>query len=94
VPFGARGGVDVVPLQGASVVCYGGGGEGDDPIQKMRPKKNCFELLANLTLFSTLITQKLAFAIWGLCWSFFYQLTYRRLPKRGTNNKTFVTNRG
>ena len=23
------GGVDVVPLQGAIVVCYGGGGEGD-----------------------------------------------------------------
>ena len=68
MPFSARRGVDVVPLQNASVVCYGGGGEGDDPIQKMRPKKNCFELLANLTLFSTLITQKLAFAIWGLCW--------------------------
>ena len=28
----------------------------------------CVELLANATLFSTLITQKLVLAIWGLCW--------------------------
>ena len=28
----------------------------------------CHELLADTTLFSTLITQKLVFAIWGLCW--------------------------
>ena len=30
-------------------------------------QKNCLELLADVTLFSTLITQKLVFAIWGLC---------------------------
>ena len=28
----------------------------------------CLELLADVTLFSTLITQKLVLAIWGLCW--------------------------
>ena len=28
----------------------------------------CLELLADVALFSTLITQKLFFAIWGLCW--------------------------
>ena len=30
--------------------------------------KNCLEFLADVTLFSTLITQKLVCAIWGLCW--------------------------
>ena len=28
----------------------------------------CLELLADVTLFSTLITQKFVLAIWGLCW--------------------------
>ena len=28
----------------------------------------CLELLADVTLFSTLIAQNLVFAIWGLCW--------------------------
>ena len=41
-----QGAVDVVPLHGAIVVCYGWGGH----------------------FFFTLITQKLFFAIWGLCW--------------------------
>ena len=31
-------------------------------------QKSCLELLADVTLFSTLMTQKLFFAIWGLCW--------------------------
>ena len=31
-------------------------------------QKSCLELLADVTLFSTLMTQKLVFAIWGLCW--------------------------
>ena len=36
----------------------------------------CLELLADVTLFSTLITQKLVLAIWGLCWynCFFSQI--------------------
>ena len=47
------GGVDVVPLMGDVVVCYGGGGVttnfgGVDAVP--------------------LITQNLVFAIWGLCW--------------------------
>ena len=44
------GGVDVVPLQGAIVVCYGWGE----------------------AFFFTLTTQKLFFAIWGLCGSNFF----------------------
>ena len=52
------GGVDVVPLQGAH-----GAMASRNSVQK-----NCLELLADLTPFSTLITQKLVFAIWGLCW--------------------------
>ena len=28
----------------------------------------CLELLTNVTLFFSLITQKLVLAIWGLCW--------------------------
>ena len=32
----------------------------------------CLELLADVALFSTLITQKLFFAIWGLCWYSFF----------------------
>ena len=35
-------------------------------------QKNCLELLADVTLFFTLITQKLFFAMWGLCWYSFY----------------------
>ena len=51
------GGVDVVPLLGAVVVCYGGGGVttnfgGVDVVPR--------------------ITQKLVFAIWGLCWYNFF----------------------
>ena len=48
-------GVDVVPL-----------------LPTMAPRKstpkNCLELLTNVTLFSTLMPQKLSFSIWGLCW--------------------------
>ena len=32
----------------------------------------CLELLTDVTLFSTLITQNLVFAIWGLCWYNFF----------------------
>ena len=48
------GGVDVVPLLGAVVVCYGGG-EGTTNFGGVDVVR--------------LITQKLFFAIWGLCWS-------------------------
>ena len=69
------GGVDVVPLQGAIVACYGwvpGSGRGAmAPYTAMASRKsiqkNCLELLGDVTLFSTLITQNLVFAIWGLC---------------------------
>ena len=38
----------------------------------------CPELLANVTLFSRLITQKLVLAIWGLCWYYsFSRLNFR-----------------
>ena len=47
------GGVDVVPLHGAVVGCYGWG-EGDDQLWGVDVVP--------------LITQKLVFAIWGLCW--------------------------
>ena len=52
------GGVDVVPLLGAVVVCYGGG-----------------EVTTNFggVVVARLITQKLFFAIWGLCWIFFFR---------------------
>ena len=31
-------------------------------------KRSCLELLADVASSSTLITQKLVYAIWGLCW--------------------------
>ena len=86
------GGVDVVPLQGAIVVCYGGegrvttnfGGVVDvvpllgaiagcqSPFHILLlysgpPIQLCFGLLADVALFSSLITQKLVLAIWDLC---------------------------
>ena len=73
-----------VPLQAAIVVCWRGGwrptlGEWTfhcrvpmAPYTAMASRKSiqksCLELLADVTLFSTLMTQKLFFAIWGLCW--------------------------
>ena len=91
-----------IALQGAIVVCYGGGRGGWRPtlgewtwchcwvplqganfcfisssyIQghqfhadaQENNNEFCLELLADATLFSTLITQKLVFVIWGLCW--------------------------
>ena len=77
------GGVDVVPLLGAiagsrchcSVVWWGG--EGDDRLWGsgrsiagcpwLLTQKWRLELLADDTLFFTLLAQKLVFAIWGLC---------------------------
>ena len=38
----------------------------------------CLELLADVTLFSILITQNIFFAIWGLCWyNFLHGCTVR-----------------
>ena len=45
------------------------------PISPRHPRninEFCLELLADVTLFSRLITQKLVLAIWGLCWYNFY----------------------
>ena len=50
------GGVDVVPLLGAVVVCHGGGGGGG-----VTTNFGGVDVVP-------LITQKLFFAIWGLCW--------------------------
>ena len=74
--FGA---VDVVPLQGAIVVCYGWGG-GDD--QLWRSGRGAIDGCRCSVLWwgggvttnfggvdvVPLITQELVFAIWGLCW--------------------------
>ena len=38
------------------------------PDRKENNNEFCLDLLADTTLFWTLITQKLVFAIWGLCW--------------------------
>ena len=46
----------VVPLLGAG---------GVDVVPLLGIQTNCLEFLADVTLFSTLITQKLVFAIWG-----------------------------
>ena len=59
------GGVDVVPLLGAH------GTPRSNGIQKSI-QKNCLELRSDVTLFWTLITQTLVFAIWGLCWYIFF----------------------
>ena len=65
---------------GASVTTNFGGVDvvHGHPAQQWHPEKkiqkNCLELLADVTLFSPLITQKLKkmfFAIWGLCWYIF-----------------------
>ena len=46
----------------------------------------CFELLADVAVFSSLITQKLFFAIWGPCWYDFFKMVatsgvFRFFPK-------------
>ena len=75
---GVDGGRCWVPLQGAIVVCSG------LPISRKRPRKQQWIwLLADATLFSTLITQKLVFAIWGLCWYNFDLLSWQILPGSG-----------
>ena len=65
------GGVDVVPLQGANP-CFTSSfyiqGHQFHPDTQENNNEFCLELLADVTLFSTLITQKLFFAILGLCW--------------------------
>ena len=49
-------------------------------------QKNCLEILADITLFSTLITQKLVFAIWGLCWYNFLGNLENNIPWRSQVN--------
>ena len=44
--------------------------------KKVWREKNCVELLADVALSSTLITQKWVFAIWGLCWYNFILFCY------------------
>ena len=69
------GGVDVVPLQGANF-CFISSSyiQGHQFHADAQENNNefCLELLADATLFSTLTTQKMFFAIWGLCWYFFF----------------------
>ena len=65
------GGVDVVPLLGANF-CFISSSyiQGHQFHADAQENNNEFwlEFLADATLFSTLVTQKLVFAIWGLCW--------------------------
>ena len=72
------GGVDVhcwVPLQGANL-CFISSfffqGHQSHPDNQENNNEFCLELIADVALFSTLITQKLVFAIWGLCWYIFF----------------------
>ena len=78
------GGVDVVPLQGAIVVCYGWGGRvttnfgGVDVVPLMGAVVVCYGVGGGVTTnfrgvdMVPLITQKLVFAMWGLCWYNFW----------------------
>ena len=73
--WGARvttilGRVDVVPLLGANLcfICsFYFQGHQFHPDTQENGNEFCLELLADVTLSSTLITQNLVFAIWGLC---------------------------
>ena len=64
-----------VPLQGANFCFISSSYIQGHQFQADAQENNnefCLELLADATLFSTLITQKLVFAIWGLCWYNFF----------------------
>ena len=50
----------------------------------------CLELLAGVALFSTLITQKLVFAIWGLCWYGLFPWILEDLGNFDLGQKTIV----
>ena len=70
------GGVDVVPLQGANF-CFISSSyiQGHQFHADAQENNNEFSFLQTLhCLFSTLITQKLVFAIWGLRWYNFFRL--------------------
>ena len=73
------GGVDVVPLQGAIVVCYGWGGRvttnfgGVDMVPLQGAIVVCYGWGRNF--FSTLVARELVFAIWGLCWYNFLEFS-------------------
>ena len=55
-------------------------------------QKNCLELLADLTPFFTLITQKLIFAICALCWyNFFFELPFWKILMFPTFSKNKIT---
>ena len=64
------GGVDVVRLLGPNPCFISSYIQGHQFHPETQENNNefCHELLADITLFSTLTTQKLVFAIWGLCW--------------------------
>ena len=69
------GGVDVVPWQGANFCfIYFSYFQGHQfhPDTQQNSSEFCLALLANVTLFSTLITQNLVLAIWGLCWYYLF----------------------
>jgi len=60
-----------VPLQGANLcfICsFYCQGHQFHPDTQENGNEFCLELLADVTVFPTLMTQKLVFAIWGLCW--------------------------
>ena len=70
-----------VPLQGANFCFISSSyfqGHQFHPDTQANNNEFCLQLLAKVTLFSTLITQKLVLAIWGLCWyylMFFEQIS-------------------
>ena len=96
-------GVDVVPLLGAIAACYCSVlwrnlGEWKwchcrvpmAPYTAMASRKNILQT----SLFSTLISQKLVFAIWGLCWyNFAFFVTFQIFRLTGTNNTVWCRHR-
>ena len=86
------GGVDVVPLpRGAIAGCQSlfhmfllFSGPPFHPDTQENGNEFCLELLADGTMFPTLITQKLFFASWGLCW---YNLFFLQIGLVPTSSK-------
>ena len=82
--------VDVVPLLGAIAGCQSLFHMfllfSRPPISPRHPKNGnefCLELLADVTLLCTLLTQNLVFAIWGLCWyNFFLKGAFVPVPRQ------------
>ena len=80
-------GVDAVPLQGANFCFISSSyfqGHQFHPVTQENNNEFCLELLADVTLFSTLITKKLVLAIWGLCRYYFFLVVRFRMSQHAT----------